>query len=292
MEHSSFTQQELTAFNQLVRVLVRDLLPFIKRIFTSLFSETVVEQLALSTPYALRHNKKSPSTSSLSSTTSASSSSVAFEGGALVRTGRPVVNLGMELNMDAIAEPLRQVAATVFQEMETMKQQDFALAVNELHQSSGGGGESGEGGDGGEVERSAMKTVQKDNEIDDGGIVMKSDQVGREKEKEKEEETLITTSLKAREPAVTPGNEHGRQNIGSPLIDTGSSLPHKSIESHKSVHSTNASTGSPQPFIAGSIPPQKRLLLSDLERSGMGAGEMRTMNQTLHNTTLAKDKAA
>ena len=289
MEHSSFTQQELTAFNQLVRVLVRDLLPFIKRIFTSLFSETVVEQFALSTPYALRHNKKSPSTSSLSSTTSASSSSVAFEGGALVRTGRPVVNLGMELNMDAIAESLRQVAATVFQEMETMKQQDFALAVNELHQSSGGGGE---GGDGGEVERSAMKTVQKENEIDDGGIVMKSDQFGREKEKEEEEETLITTSLKAREPAATLGNEHGRQNIGSPLVDSGSSLPHKSIESHKSVHSTNASTGSPRPFIARSIPPQKQRLLSDLERSGKGAGEMRTMNQTLHNTTLAKDKAA
>ena len=58
VEHGSFTPQEVTAFNQLVRVLVRDFLPFVKNVFTSLFCESAVEQMALSTPYALRHSRK------------------------------------------------------------------------------------------------------------------------------------------------------------------------------------------------------------------------------------------
>lgn len=125
VEHGSFTHQEATAFNQLVRVLVRDFLPFIKRVFTGLFSATAVEQLALSTPYALRHGKKAPPTSSTGSD-SGSSGSVNF---VTIRSGRPGVELGMELNMDSIAEPLRKIASDVFEEMDNLKQQQFTAAV-------------------------------------------------------------------------------------------------------------------------------------------------------------------
>ena len=53
-------------------------------------------------------DKKTPPTSSLESVR-------------LIRTNRPGVELGMELNMESIAEPLRKVAAGVFEEMDSLK---------------------------------------------------------------------------------------------------------------------------------------------------------------------------
>ena len=98
MEHASFTDKESEAFLQLCRVVLLDFLPFIKRCFESLFSESTVEPVALSTPYALRHCRKQK---------------------VGVLTGsRAGIDLKLELDIKAIGEMLRGVAPEVFDELE------------------------------------------------------------------------------------------------------------------------------------------------------------------------------
>ena len=98
MEHASFTDKESEAFLQLCRVVLLDFLPFIKRCFESLFSESTVEPVALSTPYALRHCRKQK---------------------VGVLTGsRPGIDIKLELDIKAIGETLRGVAPEVFDELE------------------------------------------------------------------------------------------------------------------------------------------------------------------------------
>lgn len=104
VEHTSFTEKESEAFMQLSRVTVEDFLPFIKKCFDAVFSESAIEQLALSTPYALRHckNHKQEETGSVS----------------VLQGLKPSVDLRMELNVKSIAEVLRTVVPEVFDEME------------------------------------------------------------------------------------------------------------------------------------------------------------------------------
>ena len=245
VEHGSFTQQEVTAFNQLVRVLVRDFLPFLKRIFTGLFSETAVEQLALSTPYALRHSRKGPPTTD----------SVQF-----IRTSRPGVELQIELNMDSIAEPLRQVASGVFEEMENLKQQEFAVAT-ELQVNSDG----------------SIAGPSKEERVGERGVVEEEDEIGRGGE---EEQWLSNTKslqdgVKV-EQRLPEANHDDRGEFGAHLDDDDRS---KSQES--SQNTTSTGSGNSQLLLAG----HGVAVTQDLELETK-------MTNVLHNTSLAKDKAA
>ena len=109
VEHASFSEKESEAFMQLSRVIVEDFLPFIKKCFDTVFSESMVEQLALSTPYALRHYKNHKQETG----TSTSPSSVSVLHGV-----KPSVDLRMELNVRSIGEVLKTVVPQVFDEIE------------------------------------------------------------------------------------------------------------------------------------------------------------------------------
>ena len=98
MEHASFTDKESEAFLQLCHVVLLDFLPFVKRCFESLFSESTVEPVALSTPYALRHCRKQKA--------------------GVLPGSRPGVDIRMELDVKVIGEMLRGVAPEVFDELE------------------------------------------------------------------------------------------------------------------------------------------------------------------------------
>ena len=98
VEHASFTDKESEAFLQLCRVVLLDFLPFVKRCFESLFSESTVEPVALSTPYALRHCQKQKA--------------------GVLPGSKPRVDIKMELDVKAIGEVLRGVAPEVFDEFE------------------------------------------------------------------------------------------------------------------------------------------------------------------------------
>lgn len=85
------------------RVVVQDFLPYVKNCFRALFTTSEVEQLALTTPYALKHGKWRGE-----------------GGGEKVHFGRGArqLDLNMQLDVRAIGEALRPFAPEVFEEME------------------------------------------------------------------------------------------------------------------------------------------------------------------------------
>ncbi len=99
IEHGSFTTREKEAYEQLVRVVVRDFLPFLKQVFDAMFKTQSVQAVALSSAYALKHTK------SLSTTLS----------GSVIASK---LDLGMELDLTLLTEPLKSIAACVFEEKE------------------------------------------------------------------------------------------------------------------------------------------------------------------------------
>ena len=262
-----------------------------------------MEQLALSTSYPLRHSKRHPSTSS------SSSSSLSKEAGAqLIRTNRPRVDLGMELDMESIAEPLRLVAAGVFEEMESLKRQEFTAAVNEFHQNSegGGGGEgsgAGEGGGrsegsggGGEERLEASKTTldeKETEELEDGGIVLERNEFIRA-EKEKNN----SLHLPQEGGTLTKKNQHETKNNGSHQEEAGyTPSGHSSLKPHESDHNVittsslgrAAVVGGSEDVMAGlsQLSAQEQLLTSE----SLAKETEKTLNFFQH-TALAKDKAA
>ena len=261
-----------------------------------MFSETAVEQLALSTSYPLRHSKRHPSTSS--------SSSVSKEAGAqLIRMNRPRVDLGMELDMESIAEPLRLVAAGVFEEMESLKRQEFTAAVNEFHRNNEGGGAgegsgAGEGGGGdGEGRLEGSKTTLDDEketeELEDGGIVLERNEFIRA-EKEKDN----SLHLLQEGGTLTKKNQQETKNNGSHQEEAGyTPSGHRSLKPHESDHNviTTSSLGRAAVFsgsgvVTAGLPQlstQEQLLTSE----SLAKETEKTLNFFQH-TALAKDKAA
>ena len=108
VEHEAFTNKDVEAYQQFVRVMFHDFLPFVKRTFSTLFSEVMVEQVALSTPYPLRK---------CHAHTTVSASTIGTR-------GKTSLDLNMKLNLEEISQPLRGVAPDVFKEIE--------LAANRL----------------------------------------------------------------------------------------------------------------------------------------------------------------
>lgn len=101
IEHEAFSGKDSEAFRQLVRVVVRDFLPFVKRTFTNLYSEVKVQELARSTPCALWQQSTSHAP----------------------MAHKAAISLHMDLVVEKIVEPLRTVAPRVFEELETLEQQ-------------------------------------------------------------------------------------------------------------------------------------------------------------------------
>lgn len=126
-EHEAFSEKDLDAYRQLVRVVVRDFLPFVKQIFGNLYSESSVLELATSTPYALRHDGSGRGTMD--------------DDDSLVRSGGGVrassLTLGMRLDVKELSEVLRGVAPEVMRELEEAerlqyeRQQSALLAGDE-----------------------------------------------------------------------------------------------------------------------------------------------------------------
>lgn len=121
MEHETFTDKDSEAFKQLVRVVVRDFLPFVKRMFGNLYSEGKVEELALCTPYCLRHRTVGTGTGR------------AKAGG---------VDLSMELDIKEMSEVLRAVASDVIEELEASQrlqaEEEYSIALPPSSLESGG----------------------------------------------------------------------------------------------------------------------------------------------------------
>jgi hypothetical protein len=306
VEHGSFTQQEAKAFNQLVRVLARDFLPFVKRIFTSLFSESAVEQLSLSTPYALRHGRKTTPTSGTITGSSDGNGGVQL---VTIRTGRPGVELGMDLNMEAVAEPLRVIAPSVFEEMDRLKQQQFTAAV------------AGIGGDTAVELHNATSTsaVGELGTFDATREQMEGKKTERERKTSKEDgitgqsrsQKLLlgdhSTSAKPEliRPSVATAELDGKLSAG----DTDSHRSTKSQESSESNHSVTISStrnvtiksGGSQ-LLAEASPslgigqlPTGTASLAVGQSSMAAANSSRTISENVlhhHTTPLAKDKAA
>ena len=114
----------MEAYRQLVRVAIRDFLPFVKQMFTGLFSAEQVEQLALSTPYSLRH-RATPSSA--------------------LGTYKVGVDLNMQLDIKEIGEVLRGVAPEVFAELEASEQErGVVLGVVSRVEGTTGLGKAGE----------------------------------------------------------------------------------------------------------------------------------------------------
>ena len=121
VEHEAFTNKDMEAYQQFVRVMFHDFLPFVKRTVSTLYSEVLVEQVALSTPYPLRkcHAHTTVSTSTIGT------------------RGKTSLDLNMELNLEEISQPLRGVAPEVFKEIELAASR---LQVPELEAELSGAG--------------------------------------------------------------------------------------------------------------------------------------------------------
>lgn len=124
VEHETFTDKDSEAFKQLVRVVVRDFLPFVKRMFGNLYSEGKVEELALCTPYCLRHRTVGTGTG---------------------RAGKAGgVDLSMELDIKEMSEVLRAVASDVIEELEASQrlqaEEEYSIALPPSPLESGGSG--------------------------------------------------------------------------------------------------------------------------------------------------------
>ena len=281
MEHGSFTQQEVTAFNQLVRVVVRDFLPFVKRIFTSLFSETAVEQLALSTPYTLRHGKKAPPTSA------PGSDSGGVQLVTTILTGRPGVELGMDLNMDSIAEPLRKIASDVFEELENLKQQQFTAATgidSKLHEEEGAINSSSPG----ILEASQAEQKQREEKE-----VKESEGEGGNKDDgvENEIELLRNKTLQDGDRAEMQVQQEAKFESKQQLDMIG----HRSQESDHTVtiNSIGSINSGGSQLLAGAYPSLVGQLPSSLAL-GQSEAAARTITANVihhHTLPLAKDKA-
>lgn len=110
-ECSSFSEVEKASFEQLVRVTVQHFLPFVRKCFSSLFSQPAVTELSLTTTLPARQPAAPPTTSSA---------------------------LSLEIDEVAIAEPLRLLCPAVFSEMEQ-------VAVEAMRRGSERDSDSGEG---------------------------------------------------------------------------------------------------------------------------------------------------
>lgn len=82
---------------------MRDFLPFVKQVFETLFKTQPIQAVALSSTYALKHTR----------TVSSAASGSVFASQLM---------LGMELDVTALAEPLRSIAPSVFEENESLQQ--------------------------------------------------------------------------------------------------------------------------------------------------------------------------
>lgn len=115
-EHESFSEREKKAYEQLVKVVIQDFLPFVKQVFGNLYRHQPVEQIALSTTYSLRYRTAKSSSSSQASTSGLSSAKLA-------------VDLRMDLDVAEIGEMLRPGAASVFDELEHRRQQQSMASL-------------------------------------------------------------------------------------------------------------------------------------------------------------------
>ena len=222
-----------------------------------------MEQLALSTPYALRHSSKSaPPTSK--DRTSSSSLETAHH---LISRGRPKLDLGMELDMDGIAEPLKRVAPDVFEEMEDLRRHEFAATVAELHDSRK---EERVDRDDGSGSKTASEVMEKRD-----GVAVSAVDVSGEREGE---------DVMIRDGGTHGGSQQETNDDGGLLVE---GPPRGSLaqELTKSV-SIVGGGDDPQQLTVGQPSPSWQL------QAGQQLKETaRTMDE-LHHTPLAKDKAA
>ena len=218
----------------------------------------------------------------------------------------------MDLNMEAIAEPLRKIASGVFEEMDRLKQQQFTAAVASM------------GGDTTAELRNATST----SAVDDLGSLETSDATreqregeetevqGRERESKddgisgqstsqrllliKDQSTAAETEMI--HPSVATAELDGKP---PPHSDTGSHRSTKSQESTEINHSvtinstrnaTINSDGGSQ-LLAGASPSLVGQLPTGTASLAIGQSTMAAANnstRTFHHTAtpLAKDKAA
>lgn len=214
----------------------------------------------------------------------------------------------MELDMEGIAEPLRKVAAEIFEEMEKMKRQEFTAAVSaELHQcenggEAGGSGDDGGGrrGEGGEVEGNTLEgEEERDRGYEKGGV--RDDRRGEDLEEEglrmdSPRKLLQDGSSEAQVPLKSSSqgtkNRDSAQSSHSSFISTrqGVAETDLGVRGTGTGSSITGGNSSSQP-LAGLPPlamPQQLLASQSLGKET----ERTKFNSVLHHTPLTKDKAA
>ena len=243
-----------------------------------------MEQLALSSPYVLRHSKKAPPTLATGSD-GGSSSSVKF---VTIRTGRPEVELGMDLNMDSVAEPLRKISSGVFEEMDILKQQQFTAAVASMEDSEFHKEEKRASNDSlGSLE--ASNATQEQNKTKETDV--------QETERANNDNGVAERSSQPLQDQIGTETEQIQQSNDGQPTDIGT---HRSTQSQESsdhtvtINSTGTGINSSgSQLLAGASPSLVGQLPDSLALGQtMAAAPARTNVYHHHSAPLAKDKAA
>lgn len=251
-----------------------------------------MEQLALSTPYSLRHSKKAPPTSAAMAGSDGGGGGGGMQVVTTIRTGRPGVELGMDLNMESIAEPLRKIAPGVFEEMDRLKQEQFTAAVTGLGDSEllSEGEKSTEDNLGSFETSNATREQKESKETGVQGRGRTSEDNGESGQGRSHHQPLEDHS-RAETDGIRPAELDGK----SPSSDTGSHRSTKSQESsdHSVTINSIAINSSGSQLLAGASPS----LVGQLPAASLSVGTRTTVATTQnvlyhHTTPLAKDKAA
>lgn len=211
--------------------------------------------------------------------------------------------------MESIAEPLRKVAAGVFEEMDRLKQEELTAAVTELHHESDsvtGGADGGDGGDGrksdsdGGRRREGGRELKETTQNEEGERDGKGDIIGGEIEGEKGMKSPTSALLhdgptgapvKLQESLEDAKNASiGKLEGNTELKSAYTTANFKSQEKDHNIIGTGTGiemSSGLQPLSELSPLAQRQLLVSP----SLDKGTART-NNVLHHSPLAKDKAA
>ena len=217
----------------------------------------------------------------------------------------------MDLNMEAIAEPLRKIAPGVFEEMDRLKQQQFTAAVAGMGEDTAAGlcnaTNTSAVDNLGSLGTSDATREQREGEETKGqerGRESKDDGVSGQSRSQRllliEDQSTVAETEMIR-PSVAMAELDGKL----PHSDTGSHRSTKSQESTEFNHSvtinstrnvTINSDGGSQ-LLAGASPSLGGQLSTGTASSAIGQSTMAAANnstRTIHHTAtpLAKDKAA
>ena len=186
MEHGGFTAVETAAFLQLCRLVVIDFLPYIQKVLSVLYQENTVQQLASCTLASRQTGRTEELSSLLLHITSFDS--------------HQRLSIKVGISVAQLAEPLREVAPEVFEELEKERvrrsleqfQQLPAQGTEEVDEEEEE--EEGGGGGGGESKLSQNPAFVQDEQE---GLVVSQPSPGSGKQEQADAQSLDSPTSSA-----------------------------------------------------------------------------------------------